>query len=164
MPGSAGPQSRGTEQDRLSGEGQEGSVPGGETEYSAAAQRELQAWLSLVQQVMATGSRFRTVLGLELKLALGDSRRLILVSLAMIPLLLLAWLGLSVLAGWLVYLVSHSVALGLVGFVVVQLVALLWLRRAAKVYGRSLGLPASRRQLQAIMETGKEHAATATDS
>ncbi|QIB66641.1 hypothetical protein [Kineobactrum salinum] len=159
MPGNAGPQPAGTE----AAAGHD-SAPGSESGQTTEQQQEWQAWVALLQQLMATGSQFASVLGLEVKLALADSGRLVIVLLAMLPLLLFAWLGLSVLAGWLVYVLSQSVALGLLGFVLVQVLALLVLRRAATVFKRSLGLPASRRQLRAIMETGKEHAATATDS
>jgi hypothetical protein len=167
MPRDNGPPGSLTEHDLATGEQHEpqpDAVPEDEAGQPSAQQREWQAWVALLQQVIATGGKLSTVLSLELRLALADGRRLVMVTLAMIPLLLLMWLGLSVLVGWLVFVQSQSVALGIVGFVLMQLLTQLLLLRAARVYRRSLGLPASRRQLQAMMETGGEHATTTTDS
>ena len=125
---------------------------------------QLQAWVSLLQLAQATGRQLSTLLQLELKLALADGQRLLGVLLAMVPLVILAWIGLSVLLAWLVFSGSGSVSLGLAGFVLIQLLALVLLWRAARVFKRSLGLPATRRQLRAIMGAGDSNGAKTTDS
>tara|TARA_R110002110_G_scaffold110071_4_gene274492 strand:- start:117889 stop:118392 length:504 start_codon:yes stop_codon:yes gene_type:complete len=130
----------------------------------AAAEAQLQAWVSLLQLAQATGRQLSTLLQLELKLALADGQRLLGAILAMVPLVILAWTGLSVLLAWLVFLGSGSVSLGLAGFVLIQLLALVLLWRAVRVFKRSLGLPATRRQLRAIIGTGDSNGAKTTDS
>ncbi|PLW81996.1 hypothetical protein CWI75_12975 [Kineobactrum sediminis] len=118
----------------------------------------------MLQQTLATGRQLSELLQLELKLAVGDGLRLLGVLLAMVSLVILAWLGLSVLLAWLAFLGSGSVALGLAGFLVVQLLALLLLWRAARVFQRSLGLPATRRQLKAMTGADNSDGTKTTDS
>lgn len=124
----------------------------------------MQAWFALLQLAQATGRQLTTLLQLELKLALADGQRLLGALLAMVPLVILAWLGLSILLAWLVFMGSGSVGLGLAGFVLVQLLALMLLWRAARAYRRSLGLPATRRQLRAILGAEDSNGAKTTDS
>ncbi|MEQ8515450.1 MAG: hypothetical protein RIC38_07585 [Chromatocurvus sp.] len=112
---------------------------------------QLQAWLALGAQALTVVDRLSTVLRLELGLALADAKRLLLVLLAMIPLALFAWLGLCVMLAWLAYAASASVGLGLATFLALQIGTLLLLLRAARRFQRSLGLPATRRQWQALM-------------
>lgn len=130
----------------------------------AAAEAQLQAWFTLLQLAQTTGRQLSTLLQLELKLALADGQRLLGALLAMVPLVILAWIGLSVLLAWLVFLGSSSVSLGLAGFVLLQLLALVLLWRAVRVFKRSLGLPATRRQLRAIIGTDDSNGAKTTDS
>ncbi|MFO7550053.1 MAG: hypothetical protein R6W80_01505 [Haliea sp.] len=138
--------------------------PESEPAPAAAEEAQLQAWFTLLQLAQATGRQLSTLLQLELKLALADGQRLLGALLAMVPLVILAWVGLSVLLAWLVFLGSGSVSLGLAGFVLLQLLALVLLWRAVRVFKRSLGLPATRRQLRAIIGTGDSNGAKTTDS
>lgn len=117
---------------------------------SAGAQ--MQAWLALGGHALAVIEQFATVVTLELGLAIADAKRLLLVLLAMIPVLLFTWLGLCVLLAWLAFAVSHSVALGLVAFLLLQLGSLYLLGRAAIRLQSSLGLPVSRRQWRVLMK------------
>lgn len=148
--------------------GQQGSQPGqfgtGPESEPAATEAQLQAWAALFQQTLAAGRQLSELLQLELKLAVGDGLRLLGVVLVMLPLVILAWLGLSVLLAWLAFLGSGSVGLGLAGFLVVQLLALLLLWRAARVFQRSLGLPATRRQLRALTGADDSDGTKTTDS
>lgn len=142
-----------------SGEAQSGheGAAGPRTDGTEA---QLQAWLALGRQAMAVFEQLSTVLRLELGLALADARRLLLVLLAMVPLVLFAWFGLCVLLAWLAYAATASVALGLAVFPGLQLVSLLLLWRAARKFQKSLGLPASRRQWQALMQSAPVSAHT----
>ncbi|MFN3582009.1 MAG: hypothetical protein ACK4VV_16225 [Pseudomonas sp.] len=124
------------------------------------AQEQLQAWMALGKQASEAGGNFVRLLGLELKLALGDGRRLILVALALVPVLCLAWFGLSVLLAWLTYQQSLSVTLALVVFLLVQIVAALLLARLARKFARSFSLPATRRHVQALKEGVRDGAQT----
>lgn len=166
MPEATKPQS--SEAGHAETAGQQGSQPdqfgSGTQSEPAATEAQLQAWAALLQQTLATGRQLSELLQLELKLAVGDGLRLLGVVLTMASLAILAWLGLSVLLAWLAFLGSGSVALGLAGFLVVQLLALLLLWRAARVFQRSLGLPATRRQLRAMTGADNSDGTKTTDS
>tara|TARA_R110000772_G_scaffold148001_3_gene258555 strand:+ start:84395 stop:84907 length:513 start_codon:yes stop_codon:yes gene_type:complete len=120
----------------------------------AGLEAELRNWQALLQQALEAGNAFSRLVLLELRLAVGDAGRLALVVLALVPLVIFTWLGLSVLLAWWAFAALESVALGLVAFTALQVAALLLLWLAARRYARSLALPATRRQLRAIMETG----------
>ncbi|MDO8862276.1 hypothetical protein Q6D67_11230 [Haliea sp. E1-2-M8] len=145
---------QGSQADRLRSESEPETAP---------TEAQLQAWATLLQQALATGRQLSKLLQLELKLAVADGLRLLFVRLAMVPVAVLAWLGLSVLLAWLVFLASGSVSLSLAGFVLVQLIALLLLWRAARVFQSSLGLPATRRQLRAMTGTENSDEKKTTD-
>ncbi len=115
------------------------------------ATAEVQAWLALGSQAVGVLEQLATVLRLELGLAVADAKRLLVVLLAMIPLLLLAWVGFCALLSWLAVVASESVTVGLTTFLGLQLAPLYLLARAARRFQSSLGLPASRRQWQALM-------------
>lgn len=124
---------------------------------------ELKAWLDLLQQAAAAGSALSKLAMLELRLALADGRRLILLTLLILPLLVLAWMGLSVLLGWLAYQYSQSVTLGLGMFLAVQLITLATLLAVCRRYRKSLSLPVTRRHLQSYLE-GSRNGAQATEN
>ncbi len=155
MPGTTqpDPDQQATQQDQHEGES-----------VAAVTEAQVQAWASLLQQCLATGRQLSTLLRLELRLALADGQRLFWVGLAMVPVIVLAWLGISALLAWLVFLASGSVSLSLAGFVLVQLTALLLLWRAARNFQHSLGLPATRRQLRALTGTDNTDEQKTTDS
>ncbi|TCO77566.1 hypothetical protein [Chromatocurvus halotolerans] len=117
------------------------------------AAAELQAWFALGSQAVAVMEQLATVLRLELGLAVADAKRLLMVVLAMIPLILLAWLGFCALLAWLAVVASESVTLGLTTFLLLQLGSLFLLARAARRFQSSLGFPASRRQWRALMHS-----------
>lgn len=129
--------------------GDAGSGPG----EAGGAEARLQALFALGAEALAVVEQLSTLLRLELRLALADAKRLLIVMLAMIPLVLFAWLGLCVLLAWLAYAASTSVALGLAAFLSLQVGTLLILLWAARRFQRSLGLPATRRQWRALMQT-----------
>lgn len=129
----------------------EDSDPHGSAAQSDGAAAELQAWLALGTQALAVLEQLATLLRLELGLAVADAKRLLMVVLAMIPLVLLAWLGFCTLLSWLAVVASHSVTLGLSTFLLLQLGSLYLLARAARRFQSSLGFPASRRQWRALI-------------
>lgn len=121
-------------------------------------QDELKAWVELLQQAVAAGATLSQLAMLELRLALADGGRLVALGLVMLPLALLAWLGLSVLIGWCVFQWAASVTLGIGAFLAVQLVTLGILGAACARYRKSLSLPATRRHLRQFMESVKPDA------
>lgn len=130
-----------------------GAVPEGVSASTIASlEAELRGWLALVEQTLAAGNQFSRLLALELKLAAGDAGRLLGIVLAAVPVVILAWLGFSALLGWFAYTAGQSVAWGLAGFTLVQILALCTMGLAARRYSRSLALPATRRQWRAMRE------------
>jgi len=117
---------------------------------------EIKAWLDWAQQLTVAGGTLSKLALLELRLAVGDSGRLFAVGLLMLPLLFLAWIGLSVLLAWLAYLAVLSVTVALITFLLIQVVALIGLLMACKQYRKSLSLPATRRNLQNFMERARD--------
>ena len=88
----------------------------------------------------------------EISLAKEDAGRLIVSSLLIIPMLVLSWIALSVLAAWIVFSLSASVSLALAAFAAIQLLAVVILLNRIKTYRRSLTLPATRVHILAILE------------
>jgi uncharacterized membrane protein YqjE len=88
----------------------------------------------------------------EISLAKEDAGRLIVSSLLIIPMLVLTWVALSVLAAWIVFTQTASVSLALAAFAAIQLLAAVILLNRIKTYRRSLTLPATRVHILAILE------------
>ncbi len=88
----------------------------------------------------------------EISLAKEDAGRLIVSSLLIIPMLVLSWIALTVLAAWIVFSLSASVSLALAAFAAIQLLAVVILLNRIKTYRRSLTLPATRVHILAILE------------
>ena len=147
--------------DRLSGAYEE--APGASPAPDAAVhgvEDKLADWLSLGQRALVVSERLVTLLRLELSVAFADSKRLVIVLLCMVPLALFAWFGLGVLLAWVAFVASGSVGAGIAAFFALQLVCLYLLLRAAQRLQTSLGLPASRRQWQALMRMSKAENST----
>ncbi|MBN7796537.1 hypothetical protein [Parahaliea mediterranea] len=119
-----------------------------------AGAREQAEWLQLLQLTADTGSDLGQLLVLELRLALASLGRMLLLALAFLPLLLLAWLGLTLLPAVLLYQHSGSPALGVLLFLAIQLMALGGIAMAWLRYRKGLGLPRTRRQWRAFTGEG----------
>ncbi len=113
---------------------------------------ELKSSLEWLEHAALAGGDLVRLAGLELKLAAGDSGRLLLLALAVVPVVLLAWIGISVLLGWLVLLWLGSGTLAIITFILVQLLAMGVMAVYARKFARSLSFPATSRQLQALKE------------
>ena len=88
----------------------------------------------------------------EICLAKEDAGPLIVSSLLIIPLLVLSWIALTVMAAWIVFTQTTSVSLALAVFATIQLFAVIFLLNRIKTYRRSLTLPATREQMLAILD------------
>ena len=88
----------------------------------------------------------------EISLAKEDAGRLIVSSLLIIPLLVLSWIALTVMAAWIVFTQTTSVSLALAVFATIQLFAVIFLLNRIKTYRRSLTLPATHVQILAILD------------
>jgi len=125
---------------------------GGQEQPRQPLKDELKSSVAWLEHAALAGGDLVRLAALELRLAAADSGKLVGLALAMVPLLLLAWIGLSVLLGWLVFAWSGSVAWGIVMFIIVQLAALGIMAINCKKYSKSLSFPATSRQLKTLKE------------
>lgn len=125
---------------------------GGQEQVRQPLMDELKSSLAWLEHAALAGGDLVRLASLELRLAIADSGKLVVLGLAMVPLLLLAWIGLSVLLGWLAFAWSGSVTLSIVIFIAVQLVTLGAMAICCKTYAKSLSFPATKRQLQTLKE------------
>jgi len=110
---------------------------------------QLGAWF---RQTLVAGTELANLFRLELQLTLGDARRLVLVCLAIVPMLLLSWISLGVLASWLIYDYSGSVALGLGTFTLLQLLVLVYFISQALRFKRQLGFRRTKAHAKRIVQ------------
>lgn len=134
----------------------ESGDPGGQPQEQQPLLNELKSSVQWLEHAALAGGDLVRLAGLELRLAAGDSGRLLVLAVAMVPIAILAWIGLSALLGWLVYAWLDSVALGIVTFIAVQLVALGVMAAYCKKFAKSLSFPATNRQLKALKEQFNE--------
>lgn len=103
------------------------------------------AYLSTISQLAAA----------ELVLSAKTVPKLVGVGLFLVPIVYFAWLGLSALLGWSVYLLLEQSLYGLATFFLLQCLLLLvgyaYIRRAS----RSIGFKQSKAQISALIETIK---------
>ena len=125
---------------------------GGQQQEQQPLLGELKSSLEWLEHAALVGGDLVRLAGLELRLAAGDSGRLLALGLAMIPLALLAWIGFSVLLAWLVFAWLGSVALALVAFVIVQVITIGVMLAYCKTFSRSLSFPATSRHWNALKE------------
>lgn len=125
-------------------------------EEAGAEKSSLALAVEVVTQAAEAGADFAGLLSDEVKLAFGDALRLVVLYRVFIHLLVFAWLGLSVCVAWIVY---ESVAYGPVSalvFCLLQLVglfAVLFIMRSLK---KTLSLPQTRAQLNALLGDNDE--------
>src|SRR5690606_39051812 len=77
---------------------------GGQPRQPQPALDELKSSAQWLEHAALVGGDLVRLAGMELRLAAGDSGRMLLLALAMIPVAILAWTGLSVLLAWLVFI------------------------------------------------------------
>lgn len=123
---------------------------------------EVQAWIEWFKHAASAGTDLAKLAKMELSLALGDTKRMVILALVAVPLMILAWVGLSVMVGWWVFLPSGSVAGAIGAFIAVQVIPLLWIGWSIKRYRESWSFAATREHLKAFKE-GAESAAKTTD-
>tara|TARA_R110000782_G_scaffold23885_3_gene62099 strand:- start:203 stop:646 length:444 start_codon:yes stop_codon:yes gene_type:complete len=125
-------------------------------------QDEIQAWADWFSHAASAGGDLAKLAAMELRLALGDTGRIVALVLVAVPLLLLAWIGFSVLVAWLLFLPTLSVVAAIGAFLVVQLIPLGVIWWSIKRYGKSWSFTATRDHIRAFKE-GAERAAKTTD-
>jgi uncharacterized membrane protein YqjE len=108
-----------------------------------------------INWLLSIASLFTSVFRLaieEASLAKEDLSRLVLICLLVVPIFLLTWIALGVLAAWIVFELTAWAAMGFATFAAIQLVTSLILISKLKTYRHSLTLPATRAQISAIFE------------
>ncbi len=108
-------------------------------------------WRELLNLTADMGTDLGHLLLLELRLALSSAGRIVILALVCLPLLFLAWLGLSTLPAVLLYQWSGSAALAVFLFLMIQVLALGLAGAALARYSRALSLPNTRRQLRNLV-------------
>ncbi|MDO8909238.1 MAG: hypothetical protein Q7W55_12165 [Pseudohongiella sp.] len=98
----------------------------------------------------------------EASLAREDLGRLILVYLLIVPVFLLTWIALGVLAAWIVFELSSSATLGIASFAAIQVGTCLLLVNRIKTYRHSFTLPETRAQIMAIIEEVRDETGKST--
>lgn len=127
-----------------------------EKEFEMGLSEAMSTWSEWIKQATDAGSNLAELFALEIKLALGDARRMVGLLIIALPVLLLAWTSFSGLISWLVGDYSSSVAFGLLTFLLLQLMALLSMRLLWRHYKRSLTLPLTREHLRAFIGDTRE--------
>lgn len=112
---------------------------------------ELQLWADWLQQSAVIGANIFQLLLLELRLAIADSKRLLVLALLFIPMLILTWIGFTALLAWLVYLLNTSITQSLLAFFISQMLGLLGIYMSWTYYKKSLSLPLTRQHIQNIV-------------
>lgn len=113
---------------------------------------EIQIWANWLRQARTIGVDIVELLLLEVRLAVSDSKRLLILALLFVPLLILTWLGFSVLLAWQAYLLNASITQGLLAFLIIQLLSLAAIAMGWNRYKKSLTLPLTRQQIRRIIE------------
>ncbi|MVF11955.1 hypothetical protein FT643_07320 [Ketobacter sp. MCCC 1A13808] len=117
-------------------------------EQTSDGPESLSVWMN---QAVETGSSMVELFRLELKLALGDAQRMFFLFILAVPLLILIWISLAALIGWLVFDFSQVASLGLLTFLLLHVALLMYFVRLWRRYKRSLTLPLSRQHLQSFL-------------
>ncbi|MEL0168464.1 MAG: hypothetical protein VW877_10110 [Pseudomonadaceae bacterium] len=115
------------------------------------------AWL---RQLLAAGGEIATMLRLELQLSLGDARRILLLTLLLVPLLLFTWLVFSLLVGWLIWQAAGSVVIALCGVLVLHGAGIALLVRQLQVYQRSLGFRRTKAHFKRLMQGARDESSS----
>jgi len=117
---------------------------------------DLQLWASWLQQATTISTDIFQLVQLELRLAISDSKRLLVLALLFVPILILVWISFTVLLAWLVYLVNTSATQGLLALFISQILALLGICLGWWHYKKSLSLPLTREHIQRL-NAGQSH-------
>ncbi len=116
------------------------------------SQAELEDWLKWFGNLRDAGAALLRLAAAELQLAAGDLRRFLLLSLLVLPVGFLAWLGLALFLSWAVYSASGSLGAGFAGFFLLHFAILLVIRQRLARYRKSMSLPVTRDHLGEIVE------------
>ena len=113
---------------------------------------EINVLMGWLQEAASTSSEIFDLFQLEVRLAVIDIKRLILLTRLFVPMLVLAWMSLSAVLMWSVYLLNTSVLQGLLFLCVLQFAGLFGIAIGLKYYQKSLSLPLTRQHIRQFIE------------
>ncbi|MEQ8406910.1 MAG: hypothetical protein RKH07_01370 [Gammaproteobacteria bacterium] len=113
---------------------------------------ELLAARDWLKDLTEAGSLLSRLAIAEVRLALSDFRRSLVLGLVAIQVMLLAWAGFCAFIAWSIYLASGYTIIGIATFLLLQVIMLVVIRLLQKRLHKSMRLPETRRQLQSILE------------
>lgn len=117
---------------------------------SESAQKKTTTASDLLSQAGKVGVDFVELLGLELKLAMGDAARIFVLSKVFVHLAAYCWLGLSVFLSWVIYDLSAYGPWSALVFTGLQVTALVAIRFRMEYLSKSLSLPMTQAQLRSL--------------
>jgi hypothetical protein len=123
--------------------------------YKTEQLEQLQLWTRWLEQVGTLSSDIFQLLQLELRLAISDSKRLLILALLFVPMLMLTWISFSFLLAWQVYLLNMSVTQGLLACCMIQFLGLVGIAMGWNFYKKSLSLPQTRQNICRLTGGGK---------
>jgi len=132
------------------------SASAGDNAEKSEPLEDLQLWASWLQQAGTISTDIFQLVQLELRLAISDSKRLLVLALLFVPILILSWISFTVLLAWLVYQVNSSATYGFLTFFICQISALIGIFWGWSHYKKSLSLPLTRKHLQRLT-SGQSH-------
>jgi tetrahydromethanopterin S-methyltransferase subunit E len=121
----------------------------------------LSLWTAWLHEASGTGSEIAGLFQLELKLALANLGRMILLAISVLPLVLILWIGATATIAWAVYEMTDVAVSAFIAFTLIQLAALLSIAIAWNAYRKRLTLPMTRKQLHMFMRGGSLETPTA---
>lgn len=120
---------------------------------------DMALWLDCAQQAAGLGGAILRLATAELDLVLASGRRLFMVGLLLIPIGLLAWIGISGLVAWLGYLVglqfassTVAMALGLLFFTLQQVGVAFLLLSMCRECRRNMRFTQTRKHIQLLRQ------------
>jgi len=109
------------------------------------------AMASWMRNLSEVGSLLSKLAIAEIKLALSDLRRFLVLAFIASQIMLLAWVGLCAFLSWLAFETSGYASLGFLVFLVLQIMVLAVIRVLLRRYRRSFSLPETRFELKTLV-------------
>ncbi|MGR6874332.1 hypothetical protein ACU6U9_18980 [Pseudomonas sp. HK3] len=113
---------------------------------------EVTLLINWLQQAVSTGSDILELFQLEMKLAITDAKRLMVLARLFVPILMLTWVSFSAALSWHIYLLDESVSQGLISFCAFQMLGLFGIAVGWKHYSKSLKLPLTRQHIRQFIK------------
>ncbi len=116
---------------------------------------DIKQTLQLGEQLVGYAAGVIDLARAEALLALQSAPRLLMLWLLMMPIMLLAWLGFSVLLAWTAFALSHELGLAIATFFLLQVALLLVCRGIYARYQRNITFPYTREQINHLMRSAQ---------